>query len=190
MNRLSLADASDTSMALRWRACTCRTVNQITQVEPIRNIRLRKSVRRHHQPYCQRSTNQEQRLEFLISIVLPSWLLCYILNLGIVVNWGSNIGWTISPIVLGARRVVDPALSPGFRAIQHIKDNYLSCDPLRRTEAFSHMRALAGTLRDLLRSGAASALDEDSSGNTLLYVSNSSSTGSVFASLISLIGSY
>ena len=156
-------------------SCTCRIVNQTTQVEILPFIHFRKVMRRNHYCHCPKLKVSERSLEYLMTIILPLWLLAHTINFSMALRqWGSNRGWNISPIVLGASRIVDPATSPAFRAIQQARKHL---DQIALESLFSRgqgiiVESLGNTIRDLIRDRKASAFDEDCYGSILLYVCN------------------
>lgn len=162
------ANPTDLSRPLSASSCTCKIVNQTTQIEVLPFAYFRKVMRQNHYGGCPMSSTSDITLELLISVILPLWLLRYTINLSMVLRRSnSNRAWKISPIVLGASRIVDPAISPAFQAIRNAQRSIIQDT---RTEAIV-IESLEDTIRHLIRDGKASVLDEDGYGITLLYVS-------------------
>jgi len=149
-------------------ACSCRTINQVNVCGPLAFLQFRKVFRRQHYCRCPESKSSETALELLMKITPPTWLLRHTISLGISLhNWGSQGGWKLSPLIVGISRLVDSRVSPAFQAIGKIFDY----DTRSSTVSKEKFQTLEKTLRDLFVSGQASGLDEDESGNTILYVS-------------------
>lgn len=84
-------------------------------------------------------------------------------------HWGSMGGWSISPVVLRASRLVDASKSPAFQAVNKTWTSLISTN---YQGGNLRLKELEGTIRNLFENHQASARDEDCNGNTLLYVRN------------------
>jgi hypothetical protein len=148
-------------------ACTCRDINQATNIEPFSFLHFRKVFRRQHYRQCPKSKTSETSLEFLMKIIPPTWLLSHTVHLGFSFQ-SCNLqrSWKISPLVVGTARLVDSSKSPAFRAIKETWPLIYSETGLQP----AHISALERTLKDMFECHQASVFDEDGNGNTLLYV--------------------
>lgn len=158
-------------------SCNCKKVTQVTQVNPLSQLHFKKTIGRLHYRWCPKSRTTERNTELMLRIVLPSWTLCYIINLSIVLNWNPNRGWRISPIIVGANRIVNPKTSPAFLALKQTQSLLYST---WFEESQMRIKDLEVVLRTLFEASKASALDEDESGNTPLYVGDVSYLASYF----------
>jgi len=148
--------------------CLCRAVSQATQSEPLSLLHFRHVFRRTHYRHCPKYKTSERSLELMMRIIPPSWLLRHTINLSInVKNWQTLRNFSISPIVLGVSRAVDPKSSPSFRAIQICRERMESTS-YKNTDLC--LRDLLATLRDIFESQQGSPMDQDYDGNTILYV--------------------
>ena len=103
-----------------------------------------------------------------MEIVPPTWLLAHSFNFGLKLNaWRSYKGTSISPMVIGTRRLVNRVDSPLFRATLNTK-NKLTVSNFENVDSI--IADLYATLQNILDNREASALDEDGDGNTLLSV--------------------
>ena len=103
-----------------------------------------------------------------MEIIPPTWLLAHTVIFSLKLNaWRSYKGISISPIVIGTRRLVDRAHSPMFRAIFDTKEK-LTVSNFKN--ANSIIAGLHTTIKNILEYREASALDEDDDRNTLLSV--------------------
>lgn len=157
-----------TSPLPETEVCACRKSKQSTQWEPISYIHFRRTFRRHHLSWCPQYVVTGNSLEMLIAFVPPSWLLAHTLNLSFKLKgWRSSKGVELSPIVIGASRLVDASSSLGFRAVSNARDKLHSTG---FADSANCMATLRLVLEDLFQNHKASALDEDRDGNTLLSV--------------------
>ena len=103
-----------------------------------------------------------------MEIIPPTWLLAHTVNFSLKLDaWRSYKGTSMSPIVIGTRRLVDRAHSPLFRAISDTKEK-LTISSFKNDKII--IAGLHTTIRNILEYREGSALDEDGDGNTLLSV--------------------
>ena len=105
-----------------------------------------------------------------MEVVPPAWLLAHTISFSLKLSaWKSYMGTSVSPIVIGTRRLVDRTRSPLFLAIADTKRKLAisGFEDGNRT-----LTDLHNTISNLLQYKKASALDEDRDGNTLLSVGN------------------
>jgi len=151
----------------RPQRCRCRTVSTASRWQPLSILRFTRTFRTQHFSYCSYYRNSEQSLEITMQFVPPSWLVSHTINMGTrVQNWSTMECFSISPIVIGTSRLVDPNMSPAFRAIANTKEELYKTGLHRLL-----IPRLQATLQDLFDEKEASVLDTDSNGNTLLNVS-------------------
>jgi hypothetical protein len=149
-------------------SCTCRVVRNARRWQPTSVIRFTQTFRVQHLSHCAAYESSEQTLEVSMQIFPPSWLLAQTIDVGVQVrNWYSSKPSSICPIVIGTTRLVDPSVSPAFRAIYEAEEDLLSYTP-----SHACIAGLQRTLQDLFDQRRASALDTDRHGRTLLNVSN------------------
>ena len=103
-----------------------------------------------------------------MEIILPTWVLAHTISFGLKLSaWRSYKGTSISPIVIGTRRLVDRAHSPLFRATLDTKEKLT-------VSGFENAKGIIAdfytTINNILEHQKESALDEDGDGNTLLSV--------------------
>lgn len=148
--------------------CTCRAVCRAHLWRPLSIIHFSRTSRIQHFSFCPEYTNSERSFEFTTHLVPPAWLLSHTINLGFQVkNWRTMKPFSISPIVIGTSRLVDPEASPAFRAIRDAEKE------VRTTMQHQIcIPRLQNTLQELFDQQKASALDIDCNGHTLLNVSN------------------
>ena len=103
-----------------------------------------------------------------MEIVPPTWLLAHTVNFSMKLkDWTSYKGTSISPIIIGTRRLVDRAHSPLFRAIANTKEK-LTVSSFQNASLI--IADLHTTINNVLNGREASTLDEDGDGNTILSV--------------------
>lgn len=162
-------------------SCKCRAFSQATGLEPLSILHFRRIFRKQHFADCPRAKTSEQSLEFTMKIIPPRWLLCHTLYLSLVIrNWCTDAGFSISPMVLGTKRIVDRNASPAFLAVRrHFDVLHVAWDETRiqgletderRIQAPVSASSLHLALRHMLDNNQCSVLDEDDQGLTLLYV--------------------
>ena len=158
---------SATDCARRSQRCKCRTVGTARRWQPLSILRFTRTFRAQHFSYCPEYRVSEQSLEVTMQLVPPIWLFSSTVNLGTHIrNWSTMKPFSISPIVVGTSRLVDPKTSPAFRAIANTIEELW--------EGGQHhisIPRLQNTLQDLFDNDEASALDIDNDGNTVLNVS-------------------
>jgi hypothetical protein len=161
-------------------SCTCMAYHQTVDTELLPFLYFRKVFYRNHYRQCPKSQNSETNLELIMRIIPPKWLLSHAVNLSFSLRRRASYkNCSISPLIFGTSRLVDPAESPAFRAIRHTFDRAIidTVDTIDRqfdrdhSLPAHHIRELEKVLRELFQSHQASALDESKGGNTLLYVS-------------------
>ncbi len=77
-------------------------------------------------------------------------------------------GSSISPIMIGTKRIVDRNRSPAFQAVENIESRLWASNFRASTSCIPDLESV---LTLLFSDRKASPLDEDDSGNTLLFVS-------------------
>ena len=158
---------SATDCARRSQRCKCRTVGTARRWQPLSILRFTRTFRAQHFSYCPEYRVSEQSLEVTMQLVPPIWLFSSTVNLGTHIrNWSTMKPFSISPIVVGTSRLVDPKTSPAFRAIANTIEELW--------EGGQHhisIPRLQNTLQDLFDNDEASSLDIDNDGNTVLNVS-------------------
>jgi len=109
--------------------------------------------------------------------IVPSWWL-YAINISTQVkNWSTRSPFSISPIIVGTNRLVDPEDSPAFKAIAKSIAN-INHGILGET-----IPQLQSRLKRLFAQGKASPWDTDVYGRTILSVGKPVSTCSLGSEL-------
>ncbi|KAL1800772.1 hypothetical protein ACET3X_001114 [Alternaria dauci] len=146
------------------RRCRCRTVGTARRWQPLSILRFTRTFRAQHFSYCPDYRISEQSLEITMQLVPPIWLFSHTVNLSTHVrNWSTMGPFSISPIVVGTSRLVDPMTSPAFRAIARTIDELWD-----NGQHHVSIPRLQNTLQALFNDHEASALDTDSNGDTIL----------------------
>lgn len=158
-------------------ACACRWFSRTDQYEPLSILHFRKVFRRRHFASCPRSKTSEDSLEYMMSIVPPKWLLSHTIRIGFSLRMRAvNNSFSIAPIVFGVSRVIDRRTSPAFQLLENFESDHLRYSSARRdfysitVPGPETVVMLEGSLRDLFNGGLSSPADEDTTGNTVLYV--------------------
>lgn len=152
--------------ARRSRKCRCRTIGTARRWQPLSILRFTRTFRAQHFSYCPDYHISEQSLEITMQLVPPSWLLPYAINVGAHVrNWSTVNPFSICPIIVGTSRLVDSKTSPAFRAIASTLDELWE-----HGQHHVSIPRLQNTLQTLFNDRAASVLDTDSNGDTILNV--------------------
>jgi hypothetical protein len=158
---------SATDCIRRSQRCRCRTVGTARRWQPLSILRFTRTFRAQHFSYCPEYRVSEQSLEVTMQLVPPIWLFSNTVNLGTRIrNWSTMKPFSISPIVVGTSRLVDPKTSPVFRAITETIEELWE-----NGQHHISIPRLQNTLQDLFDNNEASVLDIDDDGNTVLNVS-------------------
>ena len=150
-------------------SCKCRTINNIYHWQLLPILHFIKTVRTKHFSYCPRYVQSKRKVDFVIQLAPPSWLLSRTIDLGLQMKylWSTRY-FRMSPIIVGTSRLVDSNLSPAFLAVRNAREKLKEAG-FHRSNIY--ILNLENALKDLFNNGKASPLDTDRSGHTLLYVS-------------------
>ncbi len=89
------------------------------------------------------------------------------ISVSLQTSWGAG-GSSISPIMIGTKRIVDRNRSPAFQAVENIESRLWASNFRASTSCIPDLESV---LTLLFSDRKASPLDEDDSGNNLLFVS-------------------
>lgn len=147
--------------------CTCRAYTKTTQWQLLPFLQIRRIFRSSHYSFCQFYTPSKKTKELSVWLLPPKRLLAHMISVSLQTSWGAG-GSSISPIMIGTKRIVDRNRSPAFQAVENIESRLWASNFRASTSCIPDLESV---LTLLFSDRKASPLDEDDSGNTLLFVS-------------------
>ena len=161
------ADISRSSNDIISPRCSCRAYNKTAQFQLLPFLQIRRTFRCHHYSFCPLYTSSMKKRDYSVRLVPPKWVLAQMISITFQSTWGAG-GYSISPFMMGTKRLVDRNRSPAFQAVENVWHRILTS---RLRIYTSCVADLESTLTVLFSDRKASPLDEDDNGNTLLFVS-------------------
>ena len=147
--------------------CFCRPYNKIAQWQLLPFLQIRHVFRSRHHSFCPLYTSSKTTRNYCVRLFPPKWLLAQLISVTFQSSWGAG-GCSISPCVIGTKRIVDRNRSPAFQAVENTQSRLWESN-FRASK--SCIPDLKSALTILFSDRKASPLDEDDYGNTLLFVS-------------------
>ena len=146
--------------------CSCRPYNKTAQWQLLPFLQIRHVFRSRHYSFCPLYTSSKTTRDYCVRLFPPKWLLAQLISITFQTSWGAG-GCSISPCVIGTKRIVDRNRSPAFQAVKNAKSKLWNDSRANK----SCIKDLEAALTFLFSDRKASPLDEDDNGNTLLFVS-------------------
>ena len=147
--------------------CSCRAYSKTAQWQFLPFLQIRHTFRSRHYSFCPLFKSCEKTRNHSVWLVPPKWLLARVISITFQSTWGAG-GCSISPLMIGTRRIVDRNRSPAFQAVENAKNKLWASEFRACTSCITDLES---ALTLLFSDHKASPLDEDENGITLLFVS-------------------
>ena len=147
--------------------CSCRPYNKTAQWQLLPSLQIRHVFRSRHYSFCPLYTSSKTTRDYCVRLFPPKWLLAQMISITFQSSWGAG-GCSISPFVIGTKRIVDRNRSPAFQAVENARSKLWASN---YSASKSCIPDLESALTILFSDRKASPLDEDDNGKTLLFVS-------------------
>ena len=147
--------------------CSCRAYNKIAQWQFLPFLQIRRTFRSRHYSFCPLFNSCQKTRDHSVRLVPPKWLLARVISITFQSTWGAG-GCSISPLIIGTKKIVDRNRSPAFRAVENAKSKLWASEFRNCTSCITDLES---ALTLLFSDQRASPLDEDENGITLLFVS-------------------